>query len=239
MADTIRQGINDGTHPRGEFLPTEDELAQQLRVNRATVNRALQLLTAEGLTRVLRGQGTMVTELPRLRREAPARFAQERREATGNRGAYDADARDAGRTSRSDTTIDLHATPPDDVADILGTTDTVARARRMFTDEIPTQLATSWLPGDIARDTQIVEPDTGPGGIMSRLAEMGYRQTEVTELVTVRPPTEEETELLRMSPDQRVFVIVRTGWAGDRPVEVCVHTMPTHLTELSYRMPIT
>jgi GntR family transcriptional regulator len=38
-----------------------------------------------------------------------------------------------------------------------------------------------------------------------------------------------------MDADQRVYVIIRTARAADgRPVEVCVHVMPTHQWELVY-----
>jgi DNA-binding GntR family transcriptional regulator len=58
VADRIRAGIESGVYRRGELLPREEQLAEDLEVHRATVNKALKLLLAEGLVRVHRGVGT-------------------------------------------------------------------------------------------------------------------------------------------------------------------------------------
>jgi GntR family transcriptional regulator len=54
----------------------------------------------------------------------------------------------------------------------------------------------------------------------------------------IRPPTSEEAEFLRMSPDQRVLDVVHTGWTAEgRAVEVCLHVMPAHQWNLEYEWP--
>src|SRR6516162_766745 len=73
MADLLRGEIEHGDYAAGTRLPSEPELAQRYGVNRITVNRAVAILRAEGFVRVERGRGTIVRELPVLRRDAVTR----------------------------------------------------------------------------------------------------------------------------------------------------------------------
>ncbi|MCD0450896.1 UTRA domain-containing protein [Actinocorallia sp. API 0066] len=152
-------------------------------------------------------------------------------------GAFDTEIRALGMTPRSQLTVS-RAVPPPEVAEILGTPDgeeVLVRHRRMFADDTPVQIAPSYIPLDIAAGTVLEEVEQGQGGMISRLAELGHAQRRMTERVTVRPPTEEEMAFLDMSADQRVFVITHVGWTAEgRPVEVCLHVMPTHYWEIDY-----
>ncbi len=65
VADGIERGIADGRFAAGERLPGETEIAENYRVNRHTVRRALATLAERGLVRAERGSGTYV-EAPRL-----------------------------------------------------------------------------------------------------------------------------------------------------------------------------
>jgi GntR family transcriptional regulator len=44
----------------------------------------------------------------------------------------------------------------------------------MYAGGQPMQLATSYVPWSFAEGTQMVERDSGPGGIYSRLADVGH-----------------------------------------------------------------
>lgn len=238
VADTIREGIMRGAYPRGVALPREDEIATELDVNRATVNRALRILAAEGLVRAVRGKGTIVVALPVIERNAVARYSRPSRERAAGRGAFDSEIRSLGMTSRSDVRVE-RATPPEHVADILAVSpdeiSTVVRRRKMYADDTPVQLADSYIPIDIAAGTALEEQDTGPGGLISRMAELGHAQVRITERVAVRPPTPEEASFLDLSEDHRVYVVTHVGWtAENRAVEVCLHIMPTHRWLLDY-----
>lgn len=240
-ADLIRNKIESGDYPRGSALPREEELAATLGINRATVNRALRILTAEGLVRAVRGKGTLVAKLPAIQRSAVSRYSREVRERAGGRGAFEAEIRALGMTPRSDLRVERVA-PPEDVAEILGVpadeVSTVVRARRMYADDVPVQLADSYIPLDIAGGTALEEEDTGPGGMISRMADLGHAQVRITERVTVRPPTPEEIAFLDILEDHRVYAVTHVGWTAEgRAVEVCLHTMPTHQWLLDYEWP--
>lgn len=238
VADELRAAIAAGEFPRGTVLPSEPELSEKYGLSRPTINRAIQILRAEGLLRVERGRGTFVSAVPPINRNAVARYSQAVRERAGGRGAFDSELRNLGLTPRSVLKVE-RAQPPAEVAQILGVDETavstVRRARRMYADDTPVQLADSYIPLTIAADTVLEQEDSGPGGIVSRMAELGVAQARITESVTVRPPTSEEAEFLKLDDDQRVYAITHTGWtADDQAVEVCLHVMPTHQWVLNY-----
>jgi GntR family transcriptional regulator len=238
LADALRGAIDSGEYPPGSMLPSEPELARRFNVNRLTVNQAVRLLRAEGRVRVERGRGTVVREIPVIRRDAMARYTRPARERDGARGAFDAEIRALGMTPRSDIEV-ARVVPPPEVARALGLPEgepnVVMRKRRMYADDVPVQLAPSYIPAEIAEGTQLAEEDSGPGGIISRFAELGFAQTRITETIRVRRPSDEEEQFLRLDQDQAVTEIWHTGWTADgRPVEICVHVVPAHLWTLSY-----
>ncbi len=240
IAAELRDGINAGEWPPGTLLPSEPELAGRFGVTRATVNRALSVLRTEGLVRPERGRGTTVNELPVLRREAIARQVRDVREAGQARGAFDAELRRLGLTPRSDADVD-QVPAPAAVAALLGVEEgapVLGRRRRMYANDAPVQLATSYLPLDIAAGTALAASDPGPGGIYSRLADLGHAPATYTETARVRPPDEDEAQFLRMDPGQRVVTIQRTArTAAGRVVEVNQITLPAHQWELVYEWP--
>lgn len=50
--------------PAGEMVPSVRDLARDLQVNPATVSRAYQRLTDDGVLQVRRGEGTFVSDRP-------------------------------------------------------------------------------------------------------------------------------------------------------------------------------
>jgi GntR family transcriptional regulator len=236
LADLIRGAIERGEYAPGSPLPAEDELARQYGVSRRTINQAMRILRAEGLLKVQRGRGTIVRQIPVIHRDAVGR--QHTREAGGARGAFQAELERLGLTARSDVEIS-EAAAPEGVAALLAVepgAPVLARSRRMFANDVPVMLATSYLPLDIAAGTQLAEADTGPGGTYSRLGELGHAPVTFTETVTVRSPEDSEAAELGMDAEQRVFAIRRTAEdAARRVVEVNDMTLPVHQWELAYQ----
>jgi len=60
--DYILEQIQQGTYGPGELIPPERELAEQLKISRYTVRRAIQELVGEGILHRVQGSGTYVTE---------------------------------------------------------------------------------------------------------------------------------------------------------------------------------
>jgi GntR family transcriptional regulator len=71
----------------------------------------------------------------------------------------------------------------------------------MDANAIAVQLATSYLPLDLAEGTALVGSDPSPRGIYSRLADLGQAPATFIETICVRPRDKDEAQFLRMEPD--------------------------------------
>lgn len=243
IAARIRQEIMEGRYPTGSVLPAEPELADRYGASRSLVNRAMQVLAAEGLVRPRQGRGTMVTWLPPML-HSPARYDRATRENNGARGAFDAEVRARGLEPQHEITTE-RAEPPANVAEALGLptgeVNCLVRRRRLLASGIPVRLNASWFPLDIAEGT-VLEED-GPvivGGVKSALAELGYAQTRAREqIIPSRLPTEAEARALEISPERTVVEITHVGMTAEgRAVEVTVSVAPAHYVTAQYEFPL-
>ncbi|WP_284454796.1 GntR family transcriptional regulator [Actinomadura madurae] len=243
IAAKIREEIIDGRYPTGSVLPAEPELADRYGASRSLVNRAMQVLAAEGMVRPRQGRGTMVTWLPPML-HSPARYDRAKRENQGARGAFDAEVRALGLEPKHEITTE-HAEPPADVAELLGVptgeVHCLARRRRLLASDIPVRLNESWFPLDIAEGT-VLEED-GPvivGGVKSALAELGYPQVSARErIIPSRLPTDAEARALEISPERTVIQITHVGMTAEgRAVEVTVTVAPAHYLTAQYEFPL-
>ncbi len=75
IENEIRRLVAVGKLAPGNAVPSVRELAQELRVNPATIQKAYQRLCDEGLLAVKRGEGTFVSEKPPAMRKADRREA--------------------------------------------------------------------------------------------------------------------------------------------------------------------
>jgi len=242
VADLLRTAITDGTFAPGASLPGDATLATRYETNRGTVGQAVRLLLAEGYL-IKKGRNYAVSPLlNKIHRDANARYTKSFRESTADgapsRGAFASEVKALGMRAVSQVSIDRVA-PPARVAELLGVSadevSTLSRSRRMLADETPVQLATSYVPGDIGFGSALEDIDTGAGGMISRLAEMGQAQSDITEEINVRPPSQEEVESLELAEDARVYELLHIARTAEgRVVEVTVHIMPTHQWTLRY-----
>lgn len=208
-------------------------------VNRRTVQHAFGLLIAEGLVYSEHGSGRFVQGRPPVRRLASDRFARRHRRA--GQAAFTVDMESAGRVydPKNDVEmLDLRVgTAPERIADRIGGGHVLIRSRRYIVEGLPLQLATSYIPLDVAEGTAMMSADTGPGGIYARIEETGRRLTRIVEDVTVEVAVEGVQRLLRLPVGAAVIHLVRTAYSGDRAVEVCDTFMNATAFELSYELP--
>ncbi len=95
------------------------------------------------------------------------------------------------------------------------------RSRRFVLDGKPVLLSTSYLPAPLVEGSAITQPDTGPGGIYARLAELGHGPVHFREEIRSRMPLPEETARLRLPAGTPVMLVCRTAFAEEgRVVEV-------------------
>ncbi|MER6174456.1 UTRA domain-containing protein [Streptosporangium sp. NPDC001681] len=130
--------------------------------------------------------------------------------------------------------------PPQVVAQVLGLDPggtAIVRRRLVLLDGRPTELADSYYPMTIARDTPLAEARKIPGGAPTMLAELGYQPHSAEEGVIARPSTLPEQDLLDIRPEDWVLVLTRVLRTNDgAPIEVAVMTMIADGRELRYKM---
>lgn len=102
-------------------------------------------------------------------------------------------------------------------------------------DEPPVQLSTTWLSPEVADKLPIVKQvDTGAGGMLSRMEEIGYR-LRFEDTVTCRLPTPNEQQQLQVRPDQPVLSVWRRCYdQHDRILEVTYRVVVSDRHELIY-----
>ncbi|MDO5699699.1 MAG: GntR family transcriptional regulator [Dermatophilus congolensis] len=226
IAAALRAAISSGSYAPGDQLPGENALMSEHGVARMTARSALAMLRDEGLTTTRRGVGVFVREFQPIIRNSISRVSQ--RNWNAGRAIWEADAE--GRSLTVDNiNVEPEADAPDDVRAVLRlSTDNkvTIRARRYCLDGKPAMIATSYLPAPLVAGTRITEPDTGPGGIYARLADLGHAPAHFREDVIARMPTADETEALHIAPGTPVMVITRTAAdANGTPVEINAMTL--------------
>ncbi len=127
---------------------------------------------------------------------------------------------------------------PADVAEHLGIATggrVVRRTRQMFASGRPVQLATSYIPWEIAGGEDIALPDTGPTGLYRRLADRGYRVAKFAEEIEARQPRADEANFLGLTEAQYVLEVTRIAYTEDgTPVETVINVFPSQQWRLSY-----
>jgi len=237
IAERLRERISSGELQPGDRLPSEVELMEAYSAARATVRQAVGLLRSEGLVLAEQGRGAFVRDRPRVRRLAYDRFA--RRHRKEGKAAFLAEME--GRRPE----VEVLSVGPDAVpvaiADRLGVKpgDKVLRRHRRYLDAgQPLEIATSYIPWDLASGTPMTEVNPGPGGIYARIEELGHELGRFVEDVTARMPTLEEARALGLSVGTPILHLVRTAYDTDgTPVEVCDTVMAADRYVLNYELP--
>jgi GntR family phosphonate transport system transcriptional regulator len=138
VADSIERGISAGVYASGEKLPAEIEIAENYRVNRHTVRRALATLAERGLVRAERGSGTYVEARPI---PYPLRARTRFSEIVGA----------GGREPRAELIASAPDTANRDLARRLGLSVGAPLIRldtRRFADRTPICVGTMWLSAE-------------------------------------------------------------------------------------------
>jgi GntR family transcriptional regulator len=239
IADALRVAIESGDLAPGDKVPSETELMSRYGVAGGTVRQAIGVLRGEGVVVAEHGRGVFVRARPRIRRLSYDRFA--RRHRAEGKAAYLAEAEQENATPRVDVQFVGRGPVDADAADRLGVerdARVLVRRRLYFSDEQPTEIATSYVSWELADGTPIVDENPGPGGIYARIEEQGHQLGHFTEEVTARMPTPDEAAALRLAPGTPVFRLLRCAYdeQGD-PVEVCDTVMSADEWVLSYRLP--
>lgn len=240
IADDLVQQIKEQILAPGDQVPSEADLIKKYGTSQGTVRKAFAELRTTGLIETRHGKGSYVKRRPPVRRKSSDRFRRSHR--TAGKAAYLAEAEQAGSTPSVSVLYVGPTEAPDDVAERLSvpaSAKVLARRRLYFSDGIPTEEATSYLPWDIAKDIpELFEQNPGGGGIYARLEEHGHTLKEFTETVRVRLATKQEIGALSLSPGSPIIHLTRNAESeAGRVVEVCDTFMAADQFVLEYRIP--
>lgn len=228
----IRQRIESGAYPPGSLLPSEHQLVAEFGVSRPTIVKSLSALRQDGWIDTQQGRGSFV-------RGRPALAAAERTRPAG----------DVLELPEAEMTGELvaagvKAAPPPVLA-LLGLA-AGAKAflrQRLITDDQgePAELASVWLPLDLAAGTDLASPDLMGESIRDHLrARKKARFDHAVERITARHPTAEESALLGVSPDAPVLAVTVAVYDASRaPLQVVDLVLPGERHELHDAYPFT
>ncbi|MFH8704666.1 GntR family transcriptional regulator [Streptomyces rubrogriseus] len=240
IADDLVQQIKEQILAPGDQVPSESGLMKKYAASQGTVRKAFAELRATGLIETRHGKGSYVKRRPPVRRKSSDRFRRSHR--TAGKAAYLAEAEQAGSTPSVSVLYVGPTDAPDEIAERLSVpagAKVLARRRLYFSDGIPTEEATSYLPWDVAKEIpELFEENPGGGGIYARLEEHGYTLKELSETVRVRLATKREIGALSLSPGSPIIHLTRNAESeAGRIVEVCDTFMAADQFVLEYRIP--
>ncbi|MEV8626021.1 GntR family transcriptional regulator [Streptomyces sp. NPDC051079] len=240
IAAEIRRRITRGDLPPGSKIGSTAELmAQYGGVANTTVQKALQMLKAEGLLEGLPGKGVYVRPhaqqsiepITYLKPAIPGEPYPWISEATKRQ--------QAGRSQLLDVNV---VVPPAEVAHALQLQDgerAVMRKQILLLDEQPSELTRSYYPLSLAEGTAILEKKRIRGGTATLLNTMGFPPREFTDELSSEIPTEEEVAALHLPKDMPVLVAFRVVYTDEqRPIEATFMTKAAHRYRMRYRLPI-
>jgi GntR family transcriptional regulator len=171
VAGILRQRIDDGIYPAGGRLLSEDELAAEFEVSRATIRQAIGQLVMERRVVRRQGRGTYVEE-------RDLSVLQQR-----YRGSLGELIRESHRakTRNLDVAHDVHF--PATIASALaltGPVGTVVRRTRVM-DDVPFAYTVTYLPPDLGEHVTI--PGLRRKALMELLIEAGVVLSSATQAI--------------------------------------------------------
>ncbi|HEY3896020.1 MAG TPA: GntR family transcriptional regulator [Pseudonocardiaceae bacterium] len=235
LADQLGAKIDEGLYPPGTWLPSERDIAEEHQVDRSTVRRALGILAERHRVILAAGTGAQVLTAGSPMRRA----ADDVTRQLGTWRGFHVSATRAGHQPFTETTVsEIEADV--DVGRGLGVptgTPVLRRARQQgIVGGPPVQLSRSYLRLDLVERIPVLRKvDTGPGGMYSRLEELGHR-IHFEESVTCRLPTDEEQEHLKIDANEPVLVLWRRSYDQNNNILDLTHRVVVgNRQELVYR----
>jgi GntR family transcriptional regulator len=224
VVEEIKKRIERGTYPPGSLLPSEHQLVAEFGLSRPTIVKSLSALRQDGWIETQQGKGSFVRGRPALtdvERTRPAHEVVELPETELSGQLVQAGVKLA----------------PPHVTALLGL-EAGARAfvrQRLLSDEgEPAELASVWLPLELAAGTDLASPDLLGESVRHHLqVRKKIRFDHAVEQITARHPNGEEAELLGLSREAPILSVIVTAYdAAGRPVQVSDLVLPGQRHEI-------
>lgn len=159
-----------------------------------------------------------MTEWTKISRDANQRLSP--RYWANGKSVWDADIGDR-QLEVLDIAITINAEAPEHIYRRLKARSVLIRDRVYAVDGRRVQWARSYLPTEVTVGTRLEGEDTGPGGTLARLSELGYEPSAFYEEVTFGAAMEQEQVKLQIEPAEGIARIVRSAvLRGGEVVEV-------------------
>lgn len=231
IARHIVDEVRSGSLAPGDRVPSERELREDWQVSKATVNKAIAALKAEGWIETRVGSGTIVADRKSHGPSSTPRDHVQRVSATepiyrtGERSEiYEAGVISTGTVSPAILNAVGLPTPE------MGETSTIVkRARLMLQDDQPRGVCTTWFnypyiapyPGGEELITRLTSTsERFPRGTRAAVLDLIEREhTHTVDRVGIRGAPTGVARALKIEPGREMLWILSTRFADDFPVE--------------------
>jgi GntR family transcriptional regulator len=234
IASELTALIYEGRWAPGDRLPAETDLADQFKVSRPTLRKALNAVASQGLIESIQGSGWYVRGDRRMRfpLDNIDRGAVATRDSVWNLWV-----RSLNRVPTHRLTV-ITTQPPRDVARHLrlGSEDYCLMRRRVrYVDDEPWMICDGYFPLDVVAGTPLATEGEGDAVDMHEptpvawLAAHGMAPHRSHSEIGARMPTEFEVNALAVNPTVPVMAMLTTSWTGQNRVIRCtVDIFPAH-----------
>ncbi|MDM3872433.1 histidine utilization repressor [Porticoccus sp. W117] len=222
IQDSIIHKIRSGEWAKGEKVPSENTLVEDLGVSRMTINRALRELTQQGYLERVHGVGTFVAEPPR---HASLIEIQDIAD----------EIRAQGKVHRADL---WHLQAEQALGEVaqrmevtVGTT-LFHIVMLHFQNDVPIQLEDRWVNPQLAPEFLTTDFSTiTPTQYLMEL----YRPDEMEHIVRAVMPVEELREMLAIPVGEPCLRLSRRTWKNAAVVTLADFTYPSTRYDLGAR----
>jgi GntR family transcriptional regulator len=227
----IRRRIESGEYAPGLLLPSEHQLVDSFGVSRPTIVKALSALRQDGWIDTQQGRGSFVRGRPALAGAERTRPAQNVLEVP--------ETQLSGKLIQAGIKL-----APAYVTTMLGLepgAKAFLRQRLLADDGESVELASLWLPLEVAKGTDLASAELLGESIRQHLqARKKVRLDHAVERISARKPTGEEAGLLEVTADSPVLNVIVTAYdAQSKPVHVTDIVLPGDRHEIRDAYPFT
>lgn len=241
IADDLRAAIQSGELPPGALLPSEREMIERYGVSKTTVAKAVAILRSTGQVVSQPGRGVFVPKRPPVRRISSERYKADAGTQDTPQTSFTADQGITWQEYRLDKAY-RWIEADERLGELFGVEVGARVLERRFVfyaAGVPSQMSRPCLLAADVEGTPVADPDREPwpGGTIAQLRSLGIEVDDITESVSARMPTPEETATLRIGSGVPVLAITRRMLAGGRVVEVADPiVIPADRAILDYRI---
>ncbi|MCP3937880.1 MAG: GntR family transcriptional regulator [Actinomycetia bacterium] len=220
IADELRSRLLTEEFSPGDLLPSESELGSAHEVSRVTVRRALEQLRDEGFVDSRQGFGWFRATSPVAQNLSAL-------------STLDAQLTASGRSSERQVLAFAYVDAPEEVAEVLGTTDVLEVKRCHLADGQPFARVIVWCPASLAHDLSRSDVETAPFVDLLKVNVSGARQH-----IGAVAASRDDAELLRVPAGSPLLRARRiTLDSRGLPVLYAEHVFAAHVTEFVAELP--